>query len=33
MKAFGFPMGPFAMSDLSGLDIGLHMQKRAATRR
>jgi 3-hydroxyacyl-CoA dehydrogenase len=22
MKAFGFPMGPFAMSDLSGLDIG-----------
>jgi 3-hydroxyacyl-CoA dehydrogenase len=27
MKAFGFPMGPFAMSDLSGLDIGLHVQK------
>ena len=22
VKAFGFPMGPFAMSDLSGLDIG-----------
>jgi 3-hydroxyacyl-CoA dehydrogenase len=22
IKAFGFPMGPFAMSDLSGLDIG-----------
>jgi 3-hydroxyacyl-CoA dehydrogenase len=27
MKAFGFPMGPFAMSDLSGLDIGLSVQK------
>lgn len=27
MKAFGFPMGPFAMSDLSGLDISLHVQK------
>ena len=27
MRAFGFPMGPFAMSDLSGLDIGLHVQK------
>ena len=27
VKAFGFPMGPFAMSDLSGLDIGLHVQK------
>jgi len=22
MKRFGFPMGPFAMSDLSGLDVG-----------
>ncbi len=22
MQAFGFPMGPFAMSDLSGLDVG-----------
>ncbi len=27
MKAFGFPMGPFAMSDLSGIDIGLHIGK------
>jgi 3-hydroxyacyl-CoA dehydrogenase len=27
MKRFGFPMGPFAMSDLSGLDIGLAVQK------
>ena len=27
MKAFGFPMGPFAMSDLSGLDVGLHVQR------
>jgi 3-hydroxyacyl-CoA dehydrogenase len=27
MKRFGFPMGPFAMSDLSGLDIGWHVQK------
>lgn len=26
MKRFGFPMGPFAMSDLSGLDIGLAIQ-------
>jgi 3-hydroxyacyl-CoA dehydrogenase len=29
MKRFGFPMGPFAMSDLSGLDIGLAVQKAA----
>jgi len=27
MREFGFPMGPFAMSDLSGLDIGLAVQK------
>jgi 3-hydroxyacyl-CoA dehydrogenase len=27
MKRFGFPMGPFAMSDLSGLDVGWHIQK------
>jgi len=26
MKRFGFPMGPFAMSDLSGLDIGRQVQ-------
>jgi len=29
MKEFGFPMGPFAMSDLSGLDVGLAVQKAA----
>lgn len=27
MKRFGFPMGPFAMSDLSGLDLGLEVQR------
>jgi 3-hydroxyacyl-CoA dehydrogenase len=27
MRRFGFPMGPFAMSDLSGLDIGVAVQK------
>jgi 3-hydroxyacyl-CoA dehydrogenase len=31
MKRFGFPMGPFAMSDLSGLDVGLAVQKAAGT--
>jgi 3-hydroxyacyl-CoA dehydrogenase len=25
MKAFGFPMGPFAMSDLSGIDVAWHI--------
>lgn len=29
IKRFGFPMGPFAMSDLSGLDVGLAVQKAA----
>jgi len=33
MKRFGFPMGPFAMSDLSGLDIGLAVQKAAGGQR
>ena len=27
MKAFGFPMGPFAMFDLSGIDVAWHIQK------
>jgi 3-hydroxyacyl-CoA dehydrogenase len=27
MKRFGFPMGPFAMTDLSGLDVGLAIQQ------
>ena len=27
MKTFGFPMGPFAMSDLSGIDVAWHIQK------
>jgi 3-hydroxyacyl-CoA dehydrogenase len=26
-KTFGFPMGPFAMSDLSGIDVGWHIAK------
>jgi 3-hydroxyacyl-CoA dehydrogenase len=26
-KSFGFPMGPFAMSDLSGIDVAWHIQK------
>jgi 3-hydroxyacyl-CoA dehydrogenase len=25
MKAFGFPMGPFAMGDLSGIDVAWHI--------
>ena len=33
MTAFGFPMGPFAMSDLAGLDIGWAMRKRRAATR
>lgn len=27
MKVFGFPMGPFAMSDLSGIDVAWHISK------
>ncbi|MBV8117882.1 MAG: enoyl-CoA hydratase/isomerase family protein [Candidatus Eremiobacteraeota bacterium] len=27
MKDFGFPMGPFAMSDLSGIDVAWHIAK------
>jgi 3-hydroxyacyl-CoA dehydrogenase len=27
MRAFGFPMGPFAMSDLSGIDVAWHIAK------
>lgn len=27
MKSFGFPMGPFAMSDLSGIDVAWHIAK------
>ncbi len=33
MEAFGFPMGPFAVSDLSGLDIGWARRKRLAASR
>ncbi len=33
MEAFGFPMGPFAVSDLAGLDIGLARRKRLAPTR
>jgi 3-hydroxyacyl-CoA dehydrogenase len=28
IEAFGFPMGPFRMSDLAGNDIGWHIRKR-----
>ena len=28
LESFGFPMGPFAVSDLAGLDIGLARRKR-----
>jgi 3-hydroxyacyl-CoA dehydrogenase len=27
MKKFGFPMGPFAMSDLSGIDVAWHIAR------
>jgi len=33
LEAFGFPMGPFAVSDLAGLDIGMARRKRLALTR
>ena len=33
MEAFGFPMGPFAVSDLAGLDISWARRKRLAATR
>ncbi len=32
LTKFGFPMGPFAMADLAGLDIGWRMRKAQGTR-
>ena len=32
LTEFGFPMGPFAMSDLAGLDIGWRMRKAQGAR-
>ncbi len=31
LKAFGFPMGPLAINDMSGLDIGWSIRKRRGT--
>lgn len=31
MKAFGFPMGPLAINDMSGLDIGYAIRRRRGT--
>jgi 3-hydroxyacyl-CoA dehydrogenase len=33
MEAYGFPMGPYAVADLSGLDIGWATRKRQAATR
>jgi 3-hydroxyacyl-CoA dehydrogenase len=33
LEAFGFPMGPFAVSDMSGLDIAWRMRQRLAATR
>jgi 3-hydroxyacyl-CoA dehydrogenase len=30
IRAFGFPMGPFAMSDLAGIDVGVLIRRRRA---
>ncbi len=32
LTEFGFPMGPFAMGDLAGLDVGWRMRKAQGTR-
>jgi 3-hydroxyacyl-CoA dehydrogenase len=32
LKAFGFPMGPLAINDMSGLDIGYAIRKRRGTK-
>ncbi|MGE0586781.1 MAG: 3-hydroxyacyl-CoA dehydrogenase NAD-binding domain-containing protein [Flavobacteriaceae bacterium] len=32
LKAFGFPMGPLAINDMSGLDIGYSIRKRRGTK-
>jgi 3-hydroxyacyl-CoA dehydrogenase len=32
ISAFGFPMGPFAMSDLAGIDVGWRIRKALGTR-
>src|SRR6266550_201466 len=32
IRAFGFPMGPFAMGDLAGLDVGWRIRKADGTR-
>jgi 3-hydroxyacyl-CoA dehydrogenase len=32
VTAFGFPMGPFAMGDLAGLDVGMRIRRQRGTR-